>query len=272
MNTSAVICALKNDGVRTSTASTPAAAARAFAAIVAFVDSRPVPAISGRSRGTFARTISTTRSASTSSSCGASPLEPRKTRPVSGVCIHRSTLRCSAPSSSVSSVRNGVTIGVKMPANRFIPFRIISSGDVVSVIDRALDALDYKYVNRADARLELQAELFLECGEQRGSISLKLGRPLQLEIEGSGEAGLIADTAADLSGELPGQPCHRQPSRSQRPGTDGGAASRSDAGRARTFRGAKLRTRSVVRPRHDQRIDRQLPRRLLHLQLEPLGE
>src|SRR5688572_20813798 len=193
--------------------------------MVAFVDSRPVPAISGRSRGTCVRTISTTRSASTSSSCGASPLEPRKTRPVSGVCIHRSTLRCSAPSSMVSSVRNGVTIGVKMPANRFIPFRIISPGDVASVIDRTLDALDYNYVNRADTRLQLQAELFLECGEERRSISLEIGRPLQLEIERSSQARLIADRSANLSGELSGQPGHRQPARSQRPGADDCAAS-----------------------------------------------
>ena len=119
MKTSLVIWFLKNDGVRTSAASAPRSAARMVAAIVAFVDSRPVPTISGRSFGTFARAISTTRSASSSSSCGASPLLPSTTSPVSGVVIHRLMLPASAFSSSVSSLVNGVAIGVKTPANRF---------------------------------------------------------------------------------------------------------------------------------------------------------
>src|SRR5215471_14639114 len=119
MNTSVVICDLKNDGVRTSAASAPNSAARLVAAIVALVDSRPVPTINGRSFRTPARTISTTRSASSSSSCGASPLEPSTTNPVSGVVIQRLTLLASPFSSTVSLLVNGVAMGVKTPANRF---------------------------------------------------------------------------------------------------------------------------------------------------------
>ena len=57
------------------------------------------------------------RSASSSSSCGASPLEPSTTRPVSGVVIHRLTLLASPFSSSLSSLVNGVAMGVKTPVN-----------------------------------------------------------------------------------------------------------------------------------------------------------
>ncbi len=56
-----------------------------------------------------------TRSASSSSSCGASPLDPSTTSPVSGVRIQRATLLPQRPLVKVSSRRNGVTIGVKIP-------------------------------------------------------------------------------------------------------------------------------------------------------------
>ena len=52
-----VIWFLKNDGVRTSAASAPRSAARRIASMVALVDSRPVPAISGRLRHTRARDL-----------------------------------------------------------------------------------------------------------------------------------------------------------------------------------------------------------------------
>ena len=65
--------------------------------------------------------ISITRSASSSSSCGASPLDPSTTRPVSGVAIHLATLLRSAASSRRSSVVKGVTMGVCTPANGFMP-------------------------------------------------------------------------------------------------------------------------------------------------------
>ena len=78
---------LKNDGVRTSTASAPRCAARLQAAIVALVDSAPVPAMSGRVAGIADRAAAITRSDSPSSSSTASPLEPSTTSPVSRVCM-----------------------------------------------------------------------------------------------------------------------------------------------------------------------------------------
>ena len=76
---------LKNAGVRTSTASAPALAARSVAAMVPLVDSAPVPAMSGRDGGIADRAAATTRSASESSSITASPFEPSTTSPVSRV-------------------------------------------------------------------------------------------------------------------------------------------------------------------------------------------
>ena len=87
-----VIWGLKYEGVRTKTASAPRSAARRVAAIAARVDSRPVPTMSSRSRGTQARACAMIASASSSSNNGASPLDPSTTRPVTLVLIQRSML------------------------------------------------------------------------------------------------------------------------------------------------------------------------------------
>ena len=74
--------------MRTRTASAPRAAARCDAAIVARVDSRPVPTMSTRSRGTESRAAAITCSASSSSTKGASPFEPSATTPPTPAAIH----------------------------------------------------------------------------------------------------------------------------------------------------------------------------------------
>ena len=115
MKVEVVSWSVKQDGVRTSTASAPRSAARRDASMALRVDWRPVPAISTRSAGIRSRAAAISRSASSSSTRGASPFVPSTTSPCSPVPIHRSMLsRQAARSISPSSVK-GVGIGANTP-------------------------------------------------------------------------------------------------------------------------------------------------------------
>src|SRR5262245_56374512 len=104
-------------GVRTRTASAPAAAKLWVATIVARAEARPLPANTG-TRPAAARTAArTTAAASSSSQCAASPVVPRARKPLIPRARSQSTIgpNASASSRAPASPTNGVGSGTQIP-------------------------------------------------------------------------------------------------------------------------------------------------------------
>src|SRR3954468_21329024 len=160
----------------------------------------------------------------------------------------------------------------------------------MSVRFRVLDSIDHRYLDRRGGGLELEPELLLDGREEGHVVDIDgLIRPLQFEIEGTGQACFVEHLAiGTIVGEDPGDlwegPAASENARSLAT-TTGAQAARRDVGLSARLVGIvdtslvtidcrrpDRRTELTIAPKHHQVVDRPVTHLGVSRQVETLGQ